>query len=62
MPLWASGAHELLIHGLEHLQEDSDLNRRIALIRIDNSVELMMRTYLGLSKRITNIVLPRKTY
>ena len=59
---WASGPGELLKHGIKLLKKDSDSNRRIAMICIDNSVELMMKTFLGLPKRITGINLSRKEY
>jgi hypothetical protein len=59
---WASGPGELLKHGLDLLKTDSDSNRRIAMINIDNSVELMLKTYLGLPKRITNLQIPRKEF
>jgi hypothetical protein len=60
---WASGPGEILNHGLELLNsEDSDVNRRIAMISIDNSVELMIKTFLNLPSRITGINISRKKY
>lgn len=60
---WASGPGEILNHGLELLnREDSDVNRRIAMISIDNSVELMIKTFLNLPSRITSINISRKKY
>lgn len=59
---WISGPCERLQHGLSHLHEDSDSNRRLALLSIDNAVELMIKTYLGLPKRITGIQIPRKDF
>ena len=60
---WASGPGEILNHGLNLLKEkDSDVNRRIAMISIDNSVELMIKTYLNLPKRITGINISRTNY
>jgi hypothetical protein len=59
---WASGPGEILRHGLELLKKDSDRNRRLSMISIDNAVELMMKTYLGLPKRITKLTLTRKQY
>ena len=52
---WISGPRELLIHGIQHLDFKSGFDYRIAMISIDNSVELMIKTYLGLPKRITKI-------
>ena len=33
--------------GLDLLNKDSDANRRLAMISIDNAVELIIKTYLG---------------
>lgn len=52
---WISGPKELLIHGIDHLELNTGFDCRIAMISIDNSVELMIKTYLGLPKRITGI-------
>lgn len=60
---WVSGPKELLNHGLLHLDLDTDFDSRMAMISIDNAVELMIKTYLGLPKRITKIEnLSRKKY
>jgi hypothetical protein len=60
---WVTGPKELLNHGLNHLYLETDFDSRIAMISIDNSVELMIKTYLGLPKRITKIEgLTRKKY
>jgi len=61
-PPWASGPGEILKHGLQLLEEDSDTNRRLALISIDNSVELMLKTFLGLPKRVTGLQISRSDY
>jgi hypothetical protein len=61
-PPWASGPGEILRHALELLKTDSDINRRLAMISIDNAVELMIKVYLGLPKRITGLKIPRKQY
>lgn len=60
LPPWASGPGEILRHGLGLLREDTDTNRRLAMIAIDNAVELTIKTYLGLPKRITGLHVPRK--
>ena len=52
---WMAGPRELLVHGLQHLDLDTDFDNRMAMISIDNSIELMIKTYLGLPKRISNI-------
>ena len=52
---WASGPGEILRHGLNLLRNDSDSNRRLAMNSIDNAVELTVKTYLGLPKRVTGL-------
>ena len=59
-PPWASGPGELLQHGIDLLDDDTDAQRRIAMILIDNAVELVLKTYLTLPKRITGLKLSRK--
>jgi hypothetical protein len=52
---WTSGPEEILEHGLGLLQEDTDKARRLAMLSIDNAVELIVKTYLGLPKRVTGL-------
>lgn len=59
---WASGPAEILKHGLGLLRKDSDTNRRLAMISIDNAVELMIKTYLGLPQRVTHLKISRSEY
>lgn len=59
-PPWADGPSELLRHGLELIRKDTDASRRLAMISIDNAVELMIRTFLGLPKRINRLAIARK--
>jgi hypothetical protein len=59
---WANGPKEILKHGLELLHKDSDTNRRLAIISIDNAVELMIKTFLGLPKRINGLKITRKEF
>jgi hypothetical protein len=49
---WIEGPRELLEHAVEHINGLNDFDRRIAFISIDNSVELIIKTYLSLPKRI----------
>ncbi len=49
---WRAGPEELLDHALEHLSEGNPFDYRIAMISIDNAVELAIKTFLGLPKRI----------
>ncbi|NEQ34373.1 MAG: hypothetical protein F6K04_25880 [Leptolyngbya sp. SIO4C5] len=59
---WVTGPKEILQHGLSLLHEDSDRNRRLALLSIDNAVELTIKTYLGLPKRVTGIQISRRDF
>lgn len=59
---WASGPREILRHGVELLKKDSDTNRRLAMISIDNAVELTVKTFLGLPKRVTGLPISRKEF
>jgi hypothetical protein len=59
---WASGSGEILKHALDLLKGDSDTKRRLAMISVDNAVELMMKTYLGLPKRVTGLTITRKEF
>ncbi|HWY99050.1 MAG TPA: hypothetical protein VNY36_08200 [Bacteroidia bacterium] len=52
---WVSGPKELLMHGINHLAVDTDFDSRMAMICIDNAVELAIKTYLGLPKRINKL-------
>jgi hypothetical protein len=61
-PPWASGPGEILRHGLALLRNDTDTNRRLAMIAIDNAVELMVKTFLGLPRRVTSITISRKAF
>ncbi len=55
---WIAGPRELLNHAFEHLPNGKPFDFRIAMISIDNAVELTMKTYLGLPKRIRGSVGP----
>jgi hypothetical protein len=48
---WTSGPRELLEHADTHLRSSSAFDHRIAFISVDNAVEVMIRTFLGLPKR-----------
>jgi hypothetical protein len=61
-PPWTSGPAEILEHGISLLREESDKNRRLAMLTIDNAVELMIKTYLGLPERVTGIKMSRNEY
>jgi hypothetical protein len=55
---WADGPRELLQHAADHLDVGGDFDRRIAMISIDNAVELLIKTWLGLPKRSRGTVGP----
>jgi hypothetical protein len=57
---WFSGPRENLEHGISLLETDSDKNRRLAMLSIDNAVELMVKTFLGLPRRVTGLNLARQ--
>lgn len=59
---WASGPRELLRHGLDLLRKGGEADRRLAMIVIDNAVELTIKTFLGLPKRLTGIQVARARY
>ncbi|MEE9159864.1 MAG: hypothetical protein V3U60_15955 [Gammaproteobacteria bacterium] len=48
---WTDGPRELLQHAADHLGLGEDFDRRIAMISVDNAVELAIKTYLGLPQR-----------
>jgi hypothetical protein len=56
---WSTGPHEILHHAISLLKNDSDTNRRLAMILVDNAVEQMIKTYLNLPKRISGLSVPR---
>ena len=48
---WTNGPRELIQHAADHLEAGGDFDRRIAMISVDNAVELIVKVYLGLPKR-----------
>jgi len=48
---WTDGPRELIQHAVDHLDLGGDFDRRVAMISIDNAVELTIKTYLGLPER-----------
>lgn len=48
---WTGGPKELIQHAVDHLALGGDFDRRIAMISIDNAVELTIKTYLSLPER-----------
>lgn len=59
---WTSGPKEILEHGLGLLTSDDDTSRRLALLLIDNAVEVTIRTYLGLPERATGLQISFNKY
>src|SRR4051812_14354094 len=50
---WASGPGEVLRHGVSLIEDDTPMSRRLAMIVIDNAVELTLKTFLTLPAEIT---------
>lgn len=48
MKPWHYGPHELIQHGNDHFSKGSDIDKRIAFISYDNSIEISITTYLSL--------------
>jgi hypothetical protein len=57
---WSTGPKEILKHAISVLENDSDTNRRISFILIDNAVEQSIKSFLSLPKRVTGISITRK--
>ena len=53
--LWINGPIELIKHDISHIEEGNDFDLRIAMISIDNAVELAIKTYLALNRRSLNL-------
>ena len=49
LPPWVNGPFELLVHAEVHLRQGGDFDRRIALISLDNAIEVAVTTYLTLN-------------
>ena len=52
---WAKGIYELLEHGIDHFLNETDFDRRLAIISIDNALELAIKTYISRNLRVFNI-------
>lgn len=55
---WTDGPRELIQHAIDHLTAGGDFDRRIAMISVDNAVELTIKTWLGLPERARGIAGP----
>ena len=49
---WLSGPRELIVHAVAHMRLGGPFDYRIAMISIDNAVELGIKTYLSLPRRV----------
>jgi hypothetical protein len=58
--IWAAGPRELLDHAFTHLTDGKAFDFRIAMISIDNAVELTIKTYLNLPTRIRGVEGPSR--
>ncbi len=61
MDTWTSGAKELLEHANKHINLNTAFDKRIAFISIDNSIEIIIKTYLSLPKQFYDIEKPPKS-
>jgi len=59
---WANDLSEILQHGLDLVHHDTGAKRRLALVVVDNFVELLIKTYLSLPSRLTGVKLGRKRF
>lgn len=57
---WINGPVELLNHAYDHLSKEEEFDLRIAMISVDNAVELMIKVFLGLPKREVGYKIPRR--
>lgn len=57
---WADGPQEILDLATRLLDDDTEASIRLAMIVVDNAVELIIGTYLGLPTRVTGIRVPRR--
>ncbi|MFW9873694.1 MAG: hypothetical protein ACFFG0_11360 [Candidatus Thorarchaeota archaeon] len=56
--IWIPGSVELLNHGIKHIKEsaeDKNFDFRIAMISIDNAVEVTLKTFITLNRRTLRI-------
>ncbi|MFO7797864.1 MAG: hypothetical protein ACQERB_05690 [Promethearchaeati archaeon] len=52
---WIEGFSELLRHASDHFKKGEDFDLRIALISIDNAIEIALKTYLMINRRSLGI-------
>lgn len=60
MKSWCEGPKEILQAAHRMASESQPGSTRIALILVDNAVEVIAKTFLSLPKRITSVNIPRK--
>jgi len=53
--IWISGIKELIEHAVPLIDSGEESNLRIAMICIDNAIELMIKSYLALNKRMLGV-------
>lgn len=59
--IWKKGPLELLNHGRAHIQQGNSFDLRIAMISIDNAIEVAIKTFIALNKRKLNFPANFKT-
>lgn len=60
LPSWVAYLAEFLQHGLWHLEQDSEKDRRLAFITIDGATEMIVRTFFILPDSVTGMSLTRE--
>lgn len=54
---WLGVCMELLEHGIKHFLNGTEFDRRLAMICIDNALELAIKTYISRNLRVLKIKL-----
>jgi len=58
---WQIGPTELISFALERMYKGTDFDRRLAFLILDVGVETLLRTFLLLPHRVTDVRMPRQT-
>lgn len=61
-PPWIGGPVEILNFADSLREDESDTSRRLCFLIIDNAVEMIVRTFLGLPERISNTRVSRNEF
>jgi len=52
LPAWTRGPYEIIEHAEVHYHNNTDVDRRIALVGFDNAIEVAISTYLQLNPKL----------